>query len=608
MIFTPGVSRRAPVESAGPLGIAAARGQYPARGLSSRCLAGTLAVVSVLAFAAPALAQASQAVAAEATDAELPDTPLPAAAPADSDAAGPRAANSPQPSLQEPPAVISGLDWASLRSETTPDAGFEFKSVSTSVVSAQPVSAHTYVALEDCPDDRTRAFDCRMHWKPMLLSSAIFNAFQNAGNLYTGYWYRWETTHGKWWDRYIASAAGWRWDRWSDNNPFLDDYVGHPMMGAITNSIWIQNDPKGMTLAQGNNWRYWRSRIRAAAWTTFYSFEWKLGPLGEAGIGHNGDHYFVDKNVLTNETGWVELVTTPVGGFMWTLAEDYLDQHAVRSLEDKSRNPLLLTAYQFLTPARGFANVLRFRPPWYRDSRVVKAQSFWSDPGVGVSAGKQQAIKFDRRYGETAATVGATNTPSANQAAATDWEGPGGRHEFGAWWGLSLISGHIWGYSGDVKYMPIDVRYSYEFARRKEDWAFRYSPEVTALAMIDWLQPDPATNTVTSQSPRVRAYGSGVSPVGFRWVFLPLDRVQPFLSMNAGFLYFDQQVLSTQGSQFMYTIDYGTGFNIFRHGNQAVTIGYRYQHMSNANISIHNPGTDANTFYVGISRFHNIVK
>jgi len=51
------------------------------------------------------------------------------------------------------------------------------------------------------------------------------------------------------------------------------------------------------------------------------------------------------------------------------------------------------------------------------------------------------------------------------------------------------------------------------------------------------------------------------------------------------------------------TIDFGAGFNIFHHQNQAITIGYRYQHLSNANISLHNPGTDANTFYVGVSRF-----
>ena len=102
----------------------------------------------------------------------------------------------------------------------------------------------------------------------------------------------------------------------ADNNPALDDYVGHPFMGSATNFIWIQNDPKGMTVEFGNNWVYWRSRLRALPWTTFYSFQWKLGPSGEAAIGHNGDHYFTDADAYTNETGWVELVTTPVGGFL----------------------------------------------------------------------------------------------------------------------------------------------------------------------------------------------------------------------------------------------------------------------------------------------------
>ena len=46
------------------------------------------------------------------------------------------------------------------------------------------------------------------------------------------------------------------------------------------------------------------------------------------------------------------------------------------------------------------------------------------------------------------------------------------------------MSGHIWGYAKDIKYMPIDVRYSYLFSLH-DHWAMRYSPEVTALAMLD---------------------------------------------------------------------------------------------------------------------------
>jgi hypothetical protein len=183
---------------------------------------------------------------------------------------------------------------------------------------------------------------------------------------------------------------------------------------------------------------------------------------------------------------------------------------------------------------------------------------------------------------------------SAVQASAL----PGGTHELGAWWGLSLISGHVLGSTSDVKYMPIDVRYSYRFLLR-EHWALRYSPEITALAMIDWPTPERAA----PYDLRRRSYGSGVSPEGFQADFFPHSRVQPFLSNDGGFIYFYNRVLSPQGSQFMYTVDFGAGVNIFRKMTQVVTIGYRFQHLSNANISLRNPGTDANTFYVGVSRF-----
>ena len=53
----------------------------------------------------------------------------------------------------------------------------------------------------------------------------------------------------------------------------------------------------------------------------------------------------------------------------------------------------------------------------------------------------------------------------------------------------------------------------------------------------------------------------------------------------------------------MYTIDYGGGLTFFHKQRQSISIGYRYQHLSNANISFHNPGTDTNVFYVQVSRF-----
>ncbi len=461
------------------------------------------------------------------------------------------------------------------------------------------------VPLNECPYDTTRARECHVHWPQLLISSAAFLAFQDAGNLYAGYWYRYETGHGKWFDRWINSAAGWRWDVWDDDNPYLDQYVGHSMMGSITNYLWIQNDPKGMTLDMSNTWPYWRSRLRATAFSAAYSFAWKLGPFGEAGIGHNGDHLVPQGGgkPWSNETGWVELVTTPVGGLLWTMAEDSLDRYLVKKIEEKRRRPVTLLLLSFLTPSRATANIFRFRPPWYRDGRRVKANSFWSDPPgpEEQTAGQEGAPTEATKHPPGAMTFNTASgavRPVRNPEVLPLWPRPGGVHEFGASWGFSLISGHIWGYADDVKYMPINVTYSYLF-NPDGKWHFRYAPELTPLAMLD--EPTPSNPSMYDK--RKRTYGSGASPVGFRASFFPDRRVQPYFSTNGGFIYFMDRVLSPQGSQFMYTIDFGGGVQIFRKQRQTVTLGYRYQHLSNANISLHNPGTDANTFYVAVSRF-----
>jgi hypothetical protein len=295
----------------------------------------------------------------------------------------------------------------------------------------------------------------------------------------------------------------------------------------------------------------------------------------------------------------VELVTTPVGGLLWTMAEDALDKGVVKRLEEKPRGPAALLLISFLTPSRATANIFRWRPPWYRDGRVVKARSFWSDPPGPEEAAEAREEDAHEALGANAASgPSGAIAPGRHGEVLPLWPHYGGVHEFGAWWGLSLMSGHIWGYAKDIKYMPIDVNYSY-LLHTGTRVHFRYAPELTALAMLD----EPQSGQKSPMLQRKRAYGSGLSPVGFRANFYPDSRVQPFLSTDGGFIYFTDRVLSPQGSQYMYTIDFGGGLQIFRKPRQALTIGYRYQHLSNANISRHNPGTDTNVFYVAVSRF-----
>lgn len=524
------------------------------------------------------------------------------------------AADRPRPIASELPdapvpeiAPISSFTVEPAAESTSSSAAFSFFPPEPGSIGGVSRGFRPEITISQCPDDKTHAPECRPHWRQLLITSSIFNAFQNTGNLYSGYWYRYETTKGSWFQRWFNSDLGWRWGQWKDGNPFLDDYVGHPMMGSITSYFWIQNDPKGMTVEFGKSYPYWRSRLAATVFAAAYSFEWKFGPFGEAGVGHNGDHTTdIVNGTKQNDTGDVELVTTPVGGFGWTIAEDMLDRYVVKRLEATPRRPYALLLISFLTPARATANIFRFRPPWYRDGRAVRARTFWAEPAspYDIPPGEQPAS------GHFRATDPAAPEPAEGPGAVSrgkneyrpTWPHYGGVHEFGAWWGLSLISGHIWGYASDIKYMPIDLNYSYLINPDSTRWSFRYAPELTAVAMLD--QPTPGATSATSKfDRRERTYGSGVSPVGFRASFYPASRVQPYVSGDGGFIYFGDRVLSPQGSQFMYTVDYGAGLQFFRKRRQAFSIGYRYQHLSNANISHHNPGTDANTFYLAISRF-----
>jgi hypothetical protein len=535
-------------------------------------------------------------------------------------------------------------------------------------VTLPPPDAAAPVPLAQCPYDMTHAKSCRMHWWQMSVEAGLYLAFQNVGNAYTGYWYRWETTNGKWWDRYVNSVEDWRWNHWADQNPFLDDYIGHGMMGMITNSIWEQNDPLGMTVVQANDWVYWRSRLRATAFSTFFSYEWKLGPIGEAGM-HNGDHFFFEKGEETNETGWVELVSTPLDGLAWNVLEDYLDRTLILKLENHSRNPFSLLGVSFITPGKSMANILRFRPPWYRDSRVVKAKSFWADPpdavmvwdnanGGTVSAKSNSptpsnldtaglTAAWNRAEDANAAPapsmgVSSSNAEVAESAPAAAVAEPavkpnpvarvtpvpvtpsskvlpwGGVHEFGVIWGFSVMTGHLLGNQGDVKTMPIAVRYSY-LLHANNAVALRYAPEFTAMSMIDWPTPESiAYNSADINylyDQRTRAYGAGISPIGFQADLLPKHRVQPFFSTNEGAIYYDQPVFGypkgepyplvqlPTGPKLLWVGDLGFGINVFHHRTQEITLGYRYQHMTGENAASQWWSTDANVFYVGVSRF-----
>lgn len=150
---------------------------------------------------------------------------------------------------------------------------------------------------------------------------------------------------------------------WDDGDTVMANYVAHPMQGAITGYIQVQNDPKYREARFADD-GYWRSRLRAFLWSSIYSTNYELGPLGDAAIGNLG--------LPPNSKGAVDLVVTPTLGMGWMMTEDALDRHLIAKLEQRWQHPvprMLLRAW--LNPSRSMANVLRGRWPWFRDDRKL---------------------------------------------------------------------------------------------------------------------------------------------------------------------------------------------------------------------------------------------
>jgi hypothetical protein len=221
----------------------------------------------------------------------------------------------------------------------------------------------------DCENGKLRGKSCRVSWWRVLSQSFFFLSTQHLGNIAMDHDTRNALENGSFWGDYVYCVEHYRWSRWKDDDPFVVDYIGHPMMGAATSSIYEQNDPKQRALVYENSRRYWMGRLRAMAYSAAYSAQWKVGPLSEASVGNTGLFYYVRARdgVWTNETGMQDFFITPIGGLAWNVSEDVIDRFILRRVRHGTRNKWLLLASSLTTPGKSVANVTRFRAPYYRD-------------------------------------------------------------------------------------------------------------------------------------------------------------------------------------------------------------------------------------------------
>ena len=177
-----------------------------------------------------------------------------------------------------------------------------------------------------------------------------------------------------------------------------------------------------------------------------------------------------------------------------------------------------------------------------------------------------------------------------------------GTNEFSISGGFSPNSPRNIGVTPDRKVFTLNLQYD-RVLFTTGDVAWKYMGEIVPVALITQhpetlLVPGGGTQTLGSNK---TVFGAGITPLGAQVNFRRRRKVQPFLSANGGLLYFTDQVPVVNSSQFNFTFSFGAGVQIFRGNRNALTLGYRYHHISNDETAPRNPGVDSNLFYVGYS-------
>ena len=93
----------------------------------------------------------------------------------------------------------------------------------------------------------------------------------------------------------------------------------------------------------------------------------------------------------------------------------------------------------------------------------------------------------------------------------------------------------------------------------------------------------------------------GLSVVA-RWVFAASPRVRPYVEVGAGVLGGDTQLRQTTCDVNL-AAQGGIGAMLFMSETTALTLGYRFQHVSNGDRCIQNVGLNSSLFVLGLSYF-----
>jgi Lipid A 3-O-deacylase (PagL) len=104
-------------------------------------------------------------------------------------------------------------------------------------------------------------------------------------------------------------------------------------------------------------------------------------------------------------------------------------------------------------------------------------------------------------------------------------------------------------------------------------------------------------------SPAHAVYGFAVAPLGFTLEIAPAHRIHPFAETLEGIIAstepIPENLPDASGLNFLFDLGGGVRWKVAP--RRAISIGYRFLHISNASTTSFNPGVDNNVIYLGFS-------
>jgi len=173
----------------------------------------------------------------------------------------------------------------------------------------------------------------------------------------------------------------------------------------------------------------------------------------------------------------------------------------------------------------------------------------------------------------------------------------GTRHDFQFFAGYSPVSATLIGTTTDRRLFMAGFAYSY----RCWIWpsvSIAYTGEIMPAAIL--FEPG---QYLPRFVPSHAVYGFAVTPLGFTADFGRRHKVYPFVETNEGIIASTEPIpINVPGATGLnFLIDLGGGVRVKLGERHALSLGYKFLHISNGFTSAVNPGVDNNVFFAGFS-------